>query len=63
MSHWKAFGLAIFAAVCLLAGTAGSAQAQSATEWSGGSIINLGPGAALGINDSGRVVVLISTEN
>ena len=69
MSHWKAFGLAIFAAVCLLGETTGPADAQCllsttfcATEWSGGKVIKLGglPGSgtsfAEGINDSGRVV-------
>jgi hypothetical protein len=45
MSHWKAFGLAIFAAACLLGETTGSARAQCiagnpcATEWSRGSAI------------------------
>ena len=66
MSHWKSFGLAIFAAVCLLGETAGSALAQLntafATEWRNGQIINLGglPGStyseALGINNAGQVV-------
>ena len=70
MSLWKSFGLAIFAVVCLLGETAGSAQAQCesssihncATEWSGGGVINLGglPGFAAsnayGINDAGQVV-------
>jgi uncharacterized membrane protein len=72
MSHWKAFGLAIFAAGCLLGETAGAALAQCsapplteracATEWSGDSVVNLGrlPGsafsAALGINNAGQAV-------
>jgi probable HAF family extracellular repeat protein len=71
MSHWKSFGPAIFAAVCLLGGTAGSVHAQCsnfsgsgacATEWSGRNVINLGglPGSyesvANGINDAGQVV-------
>jgi hypothetical protein len=44
-SHWKSFGPAILVALGLLGETAGSAQAQCAacaTEWSGGSVINLG---------------------
>jgi uncharacterized membrane protein len=69
MSYWKTFGLAIFAAVCLLDETTGSAHAQCdpsttfcVTEWSGGKVINLegllGTTAsqALGINDPGQVV-------
>ena len=65
MSHWKAFGLAIFAVVCLLGEGATSVYAQCdfcATEWSGGSVINLGglpgfaPSVAEGINDAGQVV-------
>ena len=45
MSLYKTSGFAIFAAVCLLGETAGSAHAQFfATEWSGGKVINLGPG-------------------
>jgi probable HAF family extracellular repeat protein len=68
MSLCKRFGLAIFAAVCLLAETAGSAHAQCtplpnfncATEWSGGKIINLGGettiSTAAGINDAGQAV-------
>jgi hypothetical protein len=67
----KTSGQAIFAVVCLLGETMGSAYAQCppfppppfcATEWSGGSIIDLGrlPGstesAALGVNDVGQVV-------
>jgi probable HAF family extracellular repeat protein len=57
MSHWKTFGLAIFAALCLLEGTAGSADAQMyAEEWSGGHVINLGPGEAFSINNSGQSV-------
>jgi uncharacterized membrane protein len=43
MSHWKSCGFVFFAMVCLVGETAGSAHAQIyATEWSGGSIINLG---------------------
>ena len=46
MSHWKSFGFALFAAVCLLGEGTGSAQAQCisgcATEWSGGNFFNLG---------------------
>ena len=68
MSHWKAFGLAIFAAACLLGETTGSARAgcngTCATEWSsGGKITNLGglpgsngTGEAAGINATGQVV-------
>jgi probable HAF family extracellular repeat protein len=66
MSHWKAFGLAIFAVVCLVGGMTGPAHAQCndgcAIEWSGGGAVNLGglPGAtysiANGINDSGQAV-------
>ena len=70
MSHWKSFGSAILVALGLLGETAGSAQAQCndgcATEWSGGSAINLGvlpsgePGtpfsAATGINNAGQAV-------
>jgi uncharacterized membrane protein len=62
MSHWKSFGLALFAATCLLAETAGSAKAQYAVEWSGGGPVNLGglPGAtnsiANGVNDFGHAV-------
>jgi uncharacterized membrane protein len=65
MSHWKSFGLAIFAAGCLLNETTDPAHAQCnpcATEWSGGSVIELPslPGAtdsvALGINDMGQAV-------
>jgi hypothetical protein len=41
MSYWKSSGLAIFASVCLLGETTGSAHAQCnggcAVEWSGGS--------------------------
>jgi uncharacterized membrane protein len=73
MSLRKASGLALFAAVCLLGETASSTHAQCvssfeniscATEWSGGSVINLGglPGAsesqAFSINDAGRAVGL-----
>jgi hypothetical protein len=48
MSHWKTFGLRIFAALCLLSESRGSADAQCsprsscATEWSNGKAINLG---------------------
>ena len=62
MSHWKSFGLAIFAAVCLLGEATGSAHAQIATEWSDGGVIKLGglPGStdsgALAINNVGQVV-------
>jgi uncharacterized membrane protein len=69
MSHWKASGLAIFAVICLLGETTGSAHAQCnsflsycATEWSHGKVINLGglPGSeasvARSINDAGQVV-------
>jgi uncharacterized membrane protein len=62
MSHWNSFGLAIFAAVCLLGEATGSAQAQIATEWSDGGVIKLGglPGStdsgALAINNVGQVV-------
>ena len=69
MSHWKVFGLAIFAAICLLGETTGSAHAQCnsfvtdcATEWSGSSVINLRalPGSILSdarsINDAGQAV-------
>jgi hypothetical protein len=68
MSYWKSFGLAIFATICLLGETTGSAHAKCdvgpscATEWSGGKVIDLGglPGsmgsAASGINAAGQVV-------
>jgi hypothetical protein len=71
MSHWKSSGLALFAAICLLSETSGSAYAQCirsaggnlcATEWSSGGAINLGgpPGfmssTATGINDDGLAV-------
>jgi uncharacterized membrane protein len=72
MSRLKSLGLALFAAICLLGETAGSAYAQCAigptvegytcaTEWSGGSVLNLGalPGSiasvANGINDAGQI--------
>jgi probable HAF family extracellular repeat protein len=70
MSLFKSSGLAIFAAVCLLGGIAGSAHAQCnpfpnfvcATEWSDGRVINLGGesdnSVAFGINDRGQVVGL-----
>ena len=65
MAYWRSFGLAIFAAMCLLSETFSPAHAQSgifATEWSNGTIINLGglPGStrseAYGIKDAGQVV-------
>jgi uncharacterized membrane protein len=56
MSHWKSFGPAILVALGLLGETAGSAQAQFATEWSGGSVINLGSGTASGMNNAGQAV-------
>ena len=67
MSLCKSSGLAIFAVVCLLGETTGSAHAQCditqcATEWSGDSVISLGglPGftgsVARGINDAGQIV-------
>ncbi len=68
MVYWKSFGLGIFAAVYGLGGTASSAYAQCdpglvcATEWNGGSVINLGglPGNvasyAFVINNGGQVV-------
>jgi probable HAF family extracellular repeat protein len=66
MSHWKSFGLATFAVVCLLGEATGSAFAQCspgamcATEWSNGQAIFLPslPGTvsseANGINNPGR---------
>jgi hypothetical protein len=65
MSHWKSFGLALFAAVCLLGAGTGLALAKCdpcAIEWSGGSVINLGglPGStqsvAQSINAAGQAV-------
>src|ERR1700722_9007704 len=66
MSYWKSFGLAIFAAICLLGVTASSVSAQCvvgcATEWSHGSAADLGslPGSidsiANSINNVGQVV-------
>jgi probable HAF family extracellular repeat protein len=57
MSHWKSFGIGLFAAVCLLNEATGSANAQMyAEEWSSGQVINLGPGEALSINDAGQAV-------
>jgi probable HAF family extracellular repeat protein len=68
MSLCKASGLAIFAAVGLLGGTAGSAYAECtsgyscATEWSAGKIINMGGlpnsvfNSATAINDVGQAV-------
>jgi hypothetical protein len=60
MSHWKSFGFALFAAVCLLGEGIGSAHAECdlsaacATEWSGGGIINLGQGTAYSINGASQ---------
>jgi uncharacterized membrane protein len=69
MSYSKSFGLAMFAAACALGETMGSAHAQCsisssgngecATEWSGGSVIDLGgPGStiAFSINNVGQAV-------
>jgi hypothetical protein len=65
MSNWKSFGLAVFAVVCLLGETTGSAHAQRiicATEWSGSRVINLGSlsdslfSEAYGINGTGQAV-------
>jgi probable HAF family extracellular repeat protein len=73
MSHWKSFGTTLFVAFCSLSEATGSVYAQCAspapgttttcaTEWSGGSAVNLGtlPGftssAAIGINNAGQVV-------
>src|SRR5258708_1609142 len=67
MSHWRMFGVAIFAAAGLLGGATGSVRAACsgtcAVEWnSGGKITNLGglpgPGRseAVGINNAGQVV-------
>jgi hypothetical protein len=68
MSHAKSFGLAILAALSLLGEGTGSAHAQCApapgyptcaTEWSGGSVINLGGGVnavAISINNAGQAV-------
>jgi uncharacterized membrane protein len=69
MPHWKKFGLAIFAALCLLGETVELAHARCtdgggvcATEWTDGKVINLGslPGSveslAHAINDAGQVV-------
>jgi hypothetical protein len=67
MSHWKSFGLAIFAVVYLLGATclayAGcNPGADCAVEWSHGSATDLGnlPGSiaseALRINDAGQAV-------
>jgi uncharacterized membrane protein len=69
MSHWKSSGLALFAAACLVGGSIGSAHAQCnpfntqcATEWSGGSVVNLGGlsgsagSVAQGINNAGQAV-------
>ena len=55
MSHWKSFGVSIFAAISLLGETTGSAHAE-ATEWDNGSIIDLGPGVPESINDAGQRV-------
>ena len=65
MSLCNSSRLAVFAVSLLVVGATGSACAQCvecATEWSGGSVINLGalPGStysfALGINDAGQTV-------
>src|ERR1700689_4871190 len=66
MSHWKASGLALFAATSLLGESTNSAHAQCndgcAVEWRGGGVVNEGglPGATVsvanGINDSGQAV-------
>lgn len=67
MWHAKPFGLAIFAALSLLGEVTGSAHAQCApspsdttcaTEWSGGSVINLGGvnAVAISINNAGQAV-------
>ena len=69
MSLCKTSGLAIFAVICLLGATTGSARAQCflfegvcATEWSGGRVIDLEglPGltssSASGINNVGQAV-------
>jgi probable HAF family extracellular repeat protein len=65
MSHWRSFGLAIFAAFCLLGEATGSARAQCnpcATEWSHSKATNLGglPGIpssqAESINEAGQAV-------
>jgi probable HAF family extracellular repeat protein len=68
----ESFGVGLFGAVCLLGGITGSAHAQCveyadfddnacATEWSGGSVFNLGglPGYSsypTSINNAGQVV-------
>jgi uncharacterized membrane protein len=64
MLHSKASKFAILSAACLLGiGASRSAHAQWATEWSGGSVINLGslPGGTgnsypFSVNDAGQVV-------
>ena len=66
MSHWKAFGLAIFTAVCWAKPLvrASGCNGTCATEWSsGGKITNLGglpgskgTGEAAGIKATGQVV-------
>ena len=66
MSHWKASGLALFAATSLLGESTNSAHAQcndgGAVEWGGGAVVNEGglPGATVsianGINDFGQAV-------
>src|SRR5574337_1243148 len=70
MLHFKASKLAVFASVCSLRGVASSAQAKNyATEWSGGSVINLDglPGAsdsaAGAINDAGQIVGISDVGN
>ena len=72
MSFCKASGLAIFAVVCLLSETTGSAHTQCnplvvacATEWSDGGVIDLGgrPASIVNaINDAGQAVGAIIGE-
>ena len=50
MLQWKTSEFAIFGAVCLLSETVGSAHAQRY------ALTDLGPGVALGLNDTGQVV-------
>src|SRR5574337_1289739 len=70
MLHFQASKLAVFASVCSLSGVVSSAQAKNyATEWSGGSVINLDglPGAsdsaACAINDAGQIVGISTVGN
>jgi probable HAF family extracellular repeat protein len=65
MSHWKSFGSAILATLCLPGEASRPAQAQynpQATEWSDGNVINLEglsgytQSGARAINDKGQVV-------